>query len=151
MLSCTPALPYLVDLIERPSASTLLALKRHWSGSSFGSDIANDYFASASSTVTKAPLPAIQASMATSVHSRQGSAVSVFSSSGKTKAPLRPPPPSAHQRPDMETFVRRPTVLRPPPVTLLCSDLGEQSDDKVAARWDKVGAVRMSKHVKFEV
>ncbi|KAJ4985413.1 CFEM domain-containing protein [Stagonosporopsis vannaccii] len=152
MLSCTLALPYLADLAERPSTETLLKLTKHWSGSSYGSDIANDYFASAPAPIIRAPLPAIQACMVTPVHSRQGSAVSVLSSSGKAKAPLRPPPPSEHQRPDMKTFVRRPTVLRPPPVTMLYGGLEEQQPGKVTVVGrSSVGAVRTSKHVKFEV
>lgn len=123
ILACAPTLPCLASFVKVSSRNTQVTLNKHWAGSSFGSDIATDYFASAPSTPIEEPLSAIQASMATptsSCHgSRHGSTASLSNPPGVKSAPPRPPSPSADQRPDMRMFTCRPTVMRPPPVTLL--------------------------------
>jgi hypothetical protein len=102
---------------------------------------------SKTTTVIKEPLTAIQASMATPTSSPHGSVVSLPTSlTGRLAAPPpRPPRPLSPDTPDMSIFTRRPTVKRPPPVTLL----GNTTMHKQGYR--SAGSVGDSKHVKFDV
>ncbi|KAF1923659.1 uncharacterized protein M421DRAFT_307115 [Didymella exigua CBS 183.55] len=149
VLAYASVLPCLASLVKVPPSNLQAILNKHWSGSSIGSDIATDYFASAPSTPMQEPLSVIQASMATpanpcfcSPHSSIGS----LASPGKL-APARPPPPPAAQRPDMSMFTHRPTVRRPPPVTLLRASSG----DPPVGAYREQGSVRLSRHVRFVV
>ena len=154
VLSCTPGLPCLAALVEHPSTNTPVTLKQHWSGSSFGSDIANDYFASLPATVIKEPLQSIQASMANPTSSCHGSKASLPSPlRGEfAGAPARPPSPAEYQRPDMSMFTRRPTMMRTPPAALLRGSCHNRPSGGISKRdCDVVEAVRTSKHIKFDV
>ncbi|KAH6643202.1 hypothetical protein C7974DRAFT_119464 [Boeremia exigua] len=157
ILSCTPALPCLANLTKHPSPDKATILRKHWSNSSSCSDIANAYFASAPAPVTKQSLPTIQASMA-APPSPPCPAHAVFlpspmvGSVAKAQAPLRPPPPCEHQRPDMSLFIHNPTVTRPPPVALLNGGSAERLSARVLGRKrSKEENVRTSKHVTFDV
>ncbi|KAF2623038.1 hypothetical protein BU25DRAFT_425289 [Macroventuria anomochaeta] len=154
ILSCSPALPCLTTLVDCPSTITPVTVNEHWSASSSCSNLANDYFASAPITLVKEPLPAIQASMTTPTSSQHGSVVSLTSPLGGTfaKPPPRPAPPSEHQRPDMSMFTRRPTVMRPPLVTLLRNGCDDRPCNMIFKQdWHVGEAVGTSKHVKFNV
>ncbi|KAF2998294.1 hypothetical protein E8E13_007317 [Curvularia kusanoi] len=123
LISCTTAFPYLTNLIEQNSPQ-VSPLRKHWSTSTLGSEIAEDYFASAptpASAAIQTSNLAAQALIATPSSSRVHTMDSIHEC-GRSKAgisaPVRPAPPKEHQRPDMSLFVRQP-ALRPPPVTLL--------------------------------
>ncbi|KAJ8108486.1 hypothetical protein OPT61_g8141 [Boeremia exigua] len=149
MLSCTMALPCIANLAEHTPTATAITLNKHWSGSSFGSNIADEYFASAQAP-TMEPLQTIQASMKAPESSHLGSMLPPPSPAVGTNAkgaPLRPPPPSEHQRLDMSMFIHKPTRIRPPPVTLL----GDRLYDRASEDRQCVENVRRSKHVTFDV
>ncbi|KAF1355948.1 hypothetical protein EJ07DRAFT_130065, partial [Lizonia empirigonia] len=154
VLSCTLALPCLATVVRTCPRQASITLSKHWSGTSFNSNTSHNSSSPQPTTIIRAPLLAIQASMATPVDSPSISTLSLPSPLGKKflKAPARPPPPSEHDRPDMSMFIRTPTVKKPPLVTLLDRD-GNNTFRSTGHKPSCLSRepLRVSKHVQFDV
>ena len=154
VLSCTPALPCLTFLVDLPLNKASVTLRKHWSGTTLSINGSINYSLPGPVTLIKEPLPAIQASMIVPPGSPHGSTVFIPSPAAMrySKAPMRPPPPSEHERPDMGMFTRRPAVKEPPIVTLLDNRVENTLCDTSCNSFYRVkGQASMFKHVKFGV
>ncbi|XPS79771.1 hypothetical protein M3J09_011743 [Ascochyta lentis] len=154
ILSYTPALPCFAVLVKSRSIKAPTKPNKHWSGTSLDHNTSIDSSSSKPAILVREPLAAIQASMVAQIGSPYGSVASLASPGHGwfTKAPSRPPRPSENERPDLSMFTRKPTVKKPPLVTLL-DNRSNGASSRMTCECGYLGKepVRIPKHVQFDV
>lgn len=115
---------------------------KHWSGSITIGGTPYESYNSFPPPIIREPLLSIQASMsqpnspAVSRHSLNDDILlpDIPVPTRSAKRPLRPPPPSEEQRPDLSMFTRNITIQQPPVVTRLGALQEKRSDNGLRVR-----------------